>query len=133
MRENNHAGTNLTSIEESWEQWPPWWPNTPRTTNASPSMPCGWRGVHQIRRLDERYTDHKTTLVRHMDDHRVWPGPDPRNTRAHIKGVAHAGNWFGYGIIEVDFRTDIDERRKTLLYLKKDGEFIEVVNTTITK
>jgi len=48
-----------------------------------------------------------------------------------IKGVTHTGNWFGYGIIEVDFSTDSDEKRTILLYLKKDSEFIEAVNTMI--
>ena len=52
---------------------------------------------------------------------------------AQIKGVTQTGSWFGYGMVEVDFRTDTNENRTILLYLKKDDEFIEAINTMITE
>ena len=52
---------------------------------------------------------------------------------AQIKGVTQTGNWFGYGMVEVDFMTDANETRTLLLYLKKGPEFIEAVNSLITE
>lgn len=50
-----------------------------------------------------------------------------------IKAVTPTGNWFGYGMVEVDFRTDAHENRTILLYLKQDSEFIEAVTPMITE
>ena len=52
---------------------------------------------------------------------------------AQIKGATQTGNWFGYGMVEVDFRTATDENRTILLYLKQDGVFIEALNQMIAE
>jgi hypothetical protein len=52
---------------------------------------------------------------------------------SQIKGVTQTGNWFGYGMVEVDFMTDANESRTLLLYLKKDSDFIEAVNSMIAE
>ena len=48
-----------------------------------------------------------------------------------IKAVTQTGSWFGYRMVEVDFRSDANENRTLLLYLKQDAEFIEAINTVI--
>ena len=52
---------------------------------------------------------------------------------AQIKHVIQTGNWLGYGIVEVDFKTDTNENRTIMLYLKKDSEFIEALNQVIAE
>jgi hypothetical protein len=51
---------------------------------------------------------------------------------SQITDVTQTGSWFGYSLVEVDFRTDANENRTILLYLKNDRQFIKAINTMIT-
>ena len=51
----------------------------------------------------------------------------------YIKNVTQTGKWFGYGMVEVDFRIDTGENRTILLYLKKDREFIDTISEMIAR